>query len=421
MTKPRSCITALCLLFMVSLTACGDAASQAGSEAAEGPSATSATSTAQTVDATVVESAAPVGELPWRIGTTPIMSSPIPPATAGSPPPRIIAAIELSDGTVVAADAGRHELLWLASDGTLRHRRTGAGTEPGSFRSIAALLPLEGDSVLLYDVNLRSATPFGPDGEPGRTFGMSGFPVELAPVTRFPDGGFLLGGASGSIPSAAPGPVTIRRPPVDILRYYPATQERTVLARVPGMEIGMVPAPGTPTGFAHDPRVTFARATLVAGSATGWTTLDTAGHDLHFWSPEGDLRTIARRVADLRAVEDEDRRNTLVDVENMAVRRTVEQLWQGWAGALPETQPTASGLLLDPSGNAWVREFDPSGMDSHIWQIFSADGRWMGTANAPPGLRILAITGDRVIGLRSGPDGLDATIAIHPLEDVPGE
>jgi len=421
MTNSRASITSLYLLCLLPLAACGDARSGAGSGATDGPAAaTSRTTATAAAGATIVESEVPVGNLPWRIGTTPLVSSPIPPSVEGSPPPRIVAAIGLSDGTVVVADAGRQELFWLAPDGTIRHRRAGAGMAPGSFRSIAALLPLPGDSVLLYDVNLRSATPFGPDGEPGRTFGMSGFPVELAPVTGFPDGSFLLGGSSGSIPSAAPGPVSVRRPEVEILRYYPATQERTVLARVPGTEIGMVPAPGTPTGFANDPRVPFGRMTLVSGTSSGWTSLDTAGYDLHFWSPEGDLLTIARRVADPRPVGDEDRQNLLAGVENMAVRRIVEQLWEGWAGTLPETQPTAADLLLDPSGNAWVLEYAAAGDESRIWQVFSPDGRWLGSLDAPSGLRLLAIAGDAVIGIGSGPDGLDATISLHPLEDVPG-
>jgi len=386
---------------MLPLMACGDARSEAGRESPEGTTPTSTTSATGVDGATIVESEVPLGDLPWRIGTTPLASLTVSQAAEESPAARIVTAVELSDATIVVADAGRLELLWLAPDGSVRYRRLGAGTAPGSFRSIAALLPLEGDSVLLYDVNLRSATPFGPDGGPGRTFGMSGFPVELAPVTRFPDGGYLLGGASGSIPSAAPGPVSVRRSEVEILRYYPATQVRTVLARVPGTEMGMVPAPSTTSGFTHDPRVPFARTTLVAGSSESWVSLDTAGYDLHFWSPEGELRTIARRTADPSPVNDEDRRSLLSEIEDMAVRRSIEQLWQGWTGSLPESRPTASELLLDPSGNVWVLEFAVAGDDRQTWQVFSPDGRWLGGVDAPPGLRILAVTGDRVIGLGS--------------------
>ncbi len=365
----------------------------------------------------VVENPAPAGPPQLRIATEPLLELPLPAPEGDETRSRLNGGVELSDGTLVVADAGRRELVWIAPDGEPLIRRSGVGTAPGSFRALTALVALGGDSVLVYDAQLRAGTPFGPDGEPGQVLSLVGFPVELSPVTRFADGSFLIGAPSGTLPSAAPGPESVYRPIVEYARIAPGGTDRRVLARGPGSEVGMLATPATETGFMHDPRVPWPRTTLVAGRPDGWVTLDTAGHDLWFWSPDGTALAVARRPdTSLRTAGPEERDAWMAGVENQAVRRLLQQIWNVWGETMPQTLPTASALLLDPEGRAWVREFTLDPALPERWNVFTPSGVWLGTVEAPEGIRVLAILHDRVAGVRTAPDTDDDRLVLHSLE-----
>jgi hypothetical protein len=78
---------------------------------------------------------------------------------------------------------------------------------------------------------------------------------------------------------------------------------------------------------------------------------------------------------------------------------------------VPDRKPAYARLMFDPAGFVWVREYqDIAGWRSSGWEldldnasegwwIFDAAGRWLGSADVPPGLRILGVQGDYLLAI----------------------
>ena len=64
----------------------------------------------------------------------------------------------------------------------------------------------------------------------------------------------------------------------------------------------------------------------------------------------------------------------------------------------PETKPAYDGFLPDPTGALWVGEYAARGEPAR-WDVFDAEGRWMGPVPMPAGFRLLEIGADEVVGV----------------------
>jgi sugar lactone lactonase YvrE len=70
---------------------------------------------------------------------------------------------------------------------------------------------------------------------------------------------------------------------------------------------------------------------------------------------------------------------------------------------------------VDADGNLWVLDYARPGDDGRHWTVFSADGRALGRVETPPGLRVLEIGRDYVLGVWQ--DELDVEyVRMHRLE-----
>ncbi len=65
-------------------------------------------------------------------------------------------------------------------------------------------------------------------------------------------------------------------------------------------------------------------------------------------------------------------------------------------------------VVADTHDNVWVQDFAGPGETATQWSVFAADGRWLGSLDLLPGLRVLTIASDRLVGLRR--DRLDVEI-----------
>lgn len=71
---------------------------------------------------------------------------------------------------------------------------------------------------------------------------------------------------------------------------------------------------------------------------------------------------------------------------------------------LPSVTPTphpafAPEILVDPEGNVWVRESSLRGAEQTQWSVFAPGGELLGGVDMPPGLEVLEIGNDYVLGL----------------------
>ena len=93
---------------------------------------------------------------------------------AGSELYRVRMARFQSDGGVVIANKGSHELLLFDHQGQLRSRTGGEGGGPGEFRDLTFLSVGPDDSLFAYDARERRLSVFDPNGVFARTISLQG-------------------------------------------------------------------------------------------------------------------------------------------------------------------------------------------------------------------------------------------------------
>jgi hypothetical protein len=75
---------------------------------------------------------------------------------------RVSAAVRRSDGAVVVANSGSHEIRVFDRDGNFVSASGRAGEGPGEYRSLSSLWRIRGDSLMAWDEGLRRATVLTP-------------------------------------------------------------------------------------------------------------------------------------------------------------------------------------------------------------------------------------------------------------------
>ena len=79
---------------------------------------------------------------------------------------------------------------------------------------------------------------------------------------------------------------------------------------------------------------------------------------------------------------------------------------------LPTSRPAYSSFLIDGDGNVWVAEYRLlSSPGTPRWAVFDPEGGLVTVVAVPAGLRVLAITRDRLIGRSSDDLGVQHVVA----------
>ena len=64
----------------------------------------------------------------------------------------------------------------------------------------------------------------------------------------------------------------------------------------------------------------------------------------------------------------------------------------------PERKPAYGRFLTDPTGALWVAEYAARGEPAR-WDVFDAQGRWMGPVAMPGDFRLLEIGAEHIVGV----------------------
>lgn len=318
---------------------------------------------------------------------------------------RVVGAFRLADGRIAVGNGGTHEIRYYRTDGSFDMAVGREGDGPGEFRSLSWIGSAGGDSVAAFDSRLDRMTVFTPDGLVARTFRLPEFPASNweIPIPRWArvhgrltTGEFVI----GAYPGATTG--------VD----FEGVQEDSVLYYFLGPE-------GEPAGAtvaapadqdwvqASENRVTtlgvpFGRVAWAAPGPTRLWLAATDAPDLRAYDADGEVRTILRRDAASVPVRPSDveryRARMIEDADPYPEwQEELRKLWPQLP--LGTHLPRFSTLAVDELGRPWVQEYVP-GDDNPPWTVYDAEGRPFAAVRLPPGLRILAISRDEVIGLR---------------------
>jgi len=355
------------------------------------------TSRRDSVGVEIVESAAPA----WTPGTAPRFASEPRVQIGTLDGPEALQLFEvrfstvLSDGRIVIANGGTSELRFFGRDGTFERAVGGEGQGPGEFEFLSSLYSrLPGDTLRLFDGATRRITEFDGTGALVRS-------VRVDP----PGGGDLGAIFGGTFTDGRMVVSTVSLPSIgemsdgDMIRgertYWAIdgegeAQEITHLleperqVRIGDGSVGIVTAPFrfSEQAAPHDD---------LAVSATD-------RHEVRWYAPEGPLRRVARWSGATRELTPERYEEWLAGLDLpedrvAGLRRQHEGL------PMPQSLPTATRLLIDPDGNAWLEEYRLTPSEPAMWTVIAADGTWLGEVEMPSGLRPHEIGRDYVIGL----------------------
>lgn len=397
-------IASACLALLAATAACG------------GDAAASASLVTDSAGVRIVQSEQPAWEdgEGWTVGDAPSLDIGVVEGDAAYQLNAVRSVDRLADGGILVADGGTQQVRLFGADG--RHLRSMGreGGGPGEFRTLSWAGVGPADTVLAWDGREKRLTVFAPDGSLVRAVKAQG-----------PDGAYprVLGTlADGSVLSTGGMSMEFTMGEQrDSVRYHRFGADGGALGPV-GRFAGMEAFVMELDGLMLQDEVVFGRNLLVRPAGNEVLAADNDRYEIRFLSPDGTLRRIVRRPHEpLRATPADvdayfDARETDLHGLPSDQAASFRALRAKQREELPrrETFPAFSDARTDAEGNLWVEQYARPGDEQPRWDVFDPQGRWLGTVDTPPGLKIHDIGADWILGVQK--DELDVEhVRMYPL------
>ena len=317
---------------------------------------------------------------------------------------RIWRGILLSDGSAAIFDAGSSEVVRLNPDGTFHSVLAPAGEGPGEVsRLVTSMFAVGQDSILVLDRAQTRSTLFV-NGAPAHTASILDLrgATSLWPMGVDDAGGFLV--ATTSFLPGFEGEWLLGH----MARYDPETGAVDTVASYKYVPGESNPAPGV-------------GRVLVAGGQFVYVRTDTP--EVVWHQADGTVRQIARwhldprhlTAEDLEAIEPilRDRLRFVnpgasdEEVESMTRRNMAQH-----EADLGNSIEYFKSPFADAEGRVWLPTSMPGipGEGVPPYTVISPEGEWLGTVDAPPGLRILDVGWGRVLGVMTDEMGVESVV-----------
>ena len=380
-------------VLLVALAACSDAAGH---------------STATVTDSAgvqIVTSTAPAwaeGE-GWTIDTTPLLD------IGGSDTDphydllQVSGAVRLSDGRIAVLTAGTKNIQFYDSTGSWISSSGRDGEGPGEFRSPFVMVRAPGDTLFVYDYQLRRMSRLDAEG----TFLPPLPPSEgaggmLLPFARLADGSWVASGLTVLGGEAAEGAV---RPLNPLVHLGPDLRVQDTIVVLPGAEAWI--SKGTSSGGSRVIGMRSLPLGLSSSFAAGDSLLfagDQARYEIGVYRPDGSLVRSIRRAGPRQKVTDAmlDR----LKEDELANARDRDKALADWEQLpKPSELPAFDEIGLDADGYLWVERPKVLSTDTTIADVYDREGRWLGPVTLPSGFRATEIDRDYVLGVWKDEDG----------------
>jgi hypothetical protein len=307
---------------------------------------------------------------------------------------RVIDALRLSDGRLVIANSGTHELRFYDAEGRYLSASGGQGDGPGEFQALWWTRPFRGDSLITYDLRQRRLSVFDTAGRFQRSIMVMNVGETIVRASGvFSDGSFLSYGSRRRGPDAPSG---LLREESHLFRHSESGELIDSLGAFLGSETFVRPLNGGMMMM----QPFFGRSTefFVQGALFYVATNDS--YEIKAYAQDGTLRSVTRRHFAHLNVTEEDvqavREQVLGDDMPAEMQEMLEEVVN--AMPTPETMPAYSSALLDDVGNLWVEEYRQPDDEVRRWTVFDTGGVLLGTLLMPTGCRMLSAGHDFLLG-----------------------
>jgi hypothetical protein len=332
----------------------------------------------------------------------------------------------LPEGGVAVADGGSQEIRVYDASGTYLRSLGGTGDGPGEFRALGTIRN-RGDSILAIGQAFRAPARFQIfDAEHGYLDGAvlrpAAEPRGVAPRAIVSPTALLVESGPGwRVMPPAPAAGTLVHDSVTLgLVQLAETQVVRWIGEFPNVVFYSYDLP--PGGPVER---TIATSTLCPSLVLGGTSDD------RVWIGDAGTGTIAvydttgSRVMEFmfpvpsRSFDDA----ALREAREAALARVEDPDRTGWRASIeamysaelrPPTAPRFTGFTAGPDGEVWVRLYSELPDAAQQAVVLDRNGKDIARATIPAGLRLSAVSRDRIVGVRRDADGVEQ-ISIHRL------
>jgi hypothetical protein len=316
-------------------------------------------------------------------------------------------AAQLADGRIVIMTDGASDLRFYDSTGTYRSTTGRAGDGPGEFRRVASIQVAPGDTLYLYDYQLRRLNRIAPDGSflASTPVTATGGKLSFHPLGRLPDGSWVA--TAEQMPNVTLG--GIQRDSLVVL-HLPASLDGIgdTVGTFPGTEMFMQ---AVGEGESRGIRVMQVPLGLSASFLLQDSLVDVgdpAHYEIKSYRTDGALARIIRRPVDreplTRAELNRWEEDKLATVDDRG-RERLQSAWQ--VAPIPSLKPAFGSIHADPAGNLWVEHAKTVASDPGAADIFDPQGRLLGSVALPASFSPLRIGRDFILGVWKDEDGLE--------------
>jgi len=258
----------------------------------------------------------------------------------------------------------------------------GTGEGPGEFRALWWAERIRGDTLVAFDLAYpTSISVFGPDG---------GFVRSFVPPRLGESGELILVGAWSR------GQIVIHRQGPN--RIYSVTTDGEV-----GVDFGEWSATASGDRIeAYGPRASFAARGGRLHAAAG------EHYEVRTHDEAADLLRISRVRRARVPVTDADVEAYMTDWEQGLERAApplARRMRELGPPVFPDSMPAYRALLANRDGGFWARRHGGRDEDLNAWDVFDAEGVYLGVIELPPRFQPTSLSDRRVAGIT--PDELD--------------
>jgi hypothetical protein len=218
-------------------------------------------------------------------------------------------------------------------------------------------------------------------------------------VGFFADGSFL--GTRGTFSLGGEPPAGRAERELEPL-FHISSDGRTAtsLGSFPGQERVIVPS--GPGGRLERRKGPFGRETVFAAAGDQFYVADNESYEIRIYSYTGSLTLVIRKRTlplPLEASQVQAFQDSVLAAMGEATRPQLRVLFANMPPPPPTHSAFSPDIHVDSDLNLWVKEVTQPGDPHPLWSVFSADGEFQGVVEMPPGLEVLDIGADYVLGL----------------------
>lgn len=317
----------------------------------------------------------------------------------------------LPDGSAVISDVFNGELVVLSPDGASHEVLAGPGEGPGEVGYVGAVYAPGQERVVAADRNLGRVTVF------------AGGSVERTVDIRSAHGLGVLGiGSSGQLLMATSSFRSGFQEPWLTGHMAQFDRETGALDTVAAYDFQSRPPPGQ----RWDPIGAFGTVAVVAGQFV-YTRSDRP--EVAWRSPDGTVTQIVRWQAEAAPLTEEllagieaglhaSNRMANPGAADAAIDRMTEENMAVYRARIGGPMPLFGRPFGDLEGRVWLPSWRPGAAREgpSRYTVISADGAWLGTVDAPPGLRILDVAHGLVLGVERDETDVESVVVYEMAE-----